>query len=339
MVRFEENYSLKKYNTFRIDAKTRYFFEYTEPKDLPDFLINFSNGKQMPHFVLGGGSNLLLVCDYDGIVIHPKVLGIKVVQEDENHVYLEVGAGEEWDDVVAFAVDHDWSGIENLSLIPGSAGAAAVQNIGAYGMEVSQVLYQVKGFDLQLLEERELPAADCAYAYRDSIFKHNLKEKFVIHTITLRLSKSHHFNVDYGSLKDEVSAIGELNLENIRRAIIKVRQSKLPDSKHIGSAGSFFMNPIVAAAQAEELLKIYPDMPTYSADGGKVKLAAGWLIEQCGWKGFRKGGAGVYEHQALVLVNHGEATGTEIADLAREIQQSVFQKFNVGILPEVYYLK
>ncbi len=338
MINFQENHSLKAYNTFHIDARVRYFMEYTQEEDLLTFLTAFPQWKTLDRFVLGGGSNLLPVSNYEGLVIRPKLMGINQIAEDEHHVYLEVGAGEEWDNVVEFAVQHHLGGIENLSLIPGSVGAAAVQNIGAYGAEVCQVLQRVKGFHLQQLEKMELLASDCAYGYRDSIFKHELKEQFIIHSIVLRLDKEPKFNVGYGSLQEEIAAMGELNLRHIRQAIIKVRESKLPNPEHIGSAGSFFMNPVVNANKAKDLQQVYAGIPTYDAGNGNVKLAAGWLIDQCGWKGFRQGDAGVYEHQALVLVNYGQASGAEIAQLAKQIQQSVFEKFGVQIVPEVYYL-
>lgn len=338
MINFQENHSLKAYNTFHIDARVRYFMEYTQEEDLLTFLTGFPQWKTLDRFVLGGGSNLLPVSNYEGLVIRPKLMGINQIAEDEHHVYLEVGAGEEWDNVVEFAVQHHLGGIENLSLIPGSVGAAAVQNIGAYGAEVCQVLQRVKGFHLQQLEKMELLASDCAYGYRDSIFKHELKEQFIIHSIVLRLDKEPKFNVGYGSLQEEIAAMGELNLRHIRQAIIKVRESKLPNPEHIGSAGSFFMNPVVNANKAKDLQQVYAGIPTYDAGNGNVKLAAGWLIDQCGWKGFRQGDAGVYEHQALVLVNYGQASGAEIAQLAKQIQQSVFEKFGVQIVPEVYYL-
>lgn len=335
---FEENFAIKNYNTFRIAAQVRYFVEYSHPSDLQSFLNKFPQWENMPRFVLGGGSNLLPVSDFNGLVIRPNVKGKKKVAEDDEFVYLEVGAGEEWDEVVAYAVENNWGGIENLSLIPGTAGAAAVQNIGAYGAEASQVIAEVRGFDLWLMEEQTIKLSDCAYGYRDSVFKHDLKERFIIHSVLLKLSKQAQFNVNYGSLQDEISAIGDLNLKNIRQAIIKVRESKLPDPNLIGSAGSFFMNPVVSNMQANALKQSYPTMPTYQADNNCTKLAAGWLIDQCGWRGFREGDAGVYEHQALVLVNHGSATGKQIADLAERIQSSVFQKFGVSIEPEVYYL-
>lgn len=338
MINLKENISLREYHTFRVEAKAKYFMEYTETSDLPTFLADFPQWKTMPYFVLGEGSNLLPVGDFEGLVIRPKPMGKKKIQEDHEHVYIEFGAGELWDEVVEFAVQNNWGGIENLSLIPGSVGAAAVQNIGAYGAEVSQVIHRVKGYDLQLMKERELAVEDCTYGYRNSIFKQELQGQFIIHSITLQLSKTPQFQVGYGSLQDEIASLGALNLTNIRQAIIKVRESKLPDPDQLGSAGSFFMNPVIELSLAEQLQADYPAMPTYPDQSGGVKLAAAWLIEQCGWKGFREGDAGVYAHQALVLVNHGAATGEEIANLAARIQQSVLEQFEVSISPEVNYL-
>lgn len=338
MIFFKQNHELQNHNTFRIQAQARYFLAYTAPEDLSQFIADFPQWDDLPRFVLGGGSNVLPVQNFGGLVICPQLMGKKVIKEQENYVDVEIGAGEEWDDVVEYAVQNNWGGIENLSLIPGTAGAAAVQNIGAYGAEASQVIREVKGFNLQGMQEQTISVSDCHYGYRESVFKHELKGRFVIHSIVIRLHKHPQFNVGYGSLQAEIAALGELNLVNIRQAIIKVRESKLPNPERIGSAGSFFMNPVVSAAKAAELKGNYPNMPTYSAGEGSVKLAAGWLIEQCGWKGFREGDAGVYAHQALVLVNYGNATGSQIVELAERIQQSVEDKFGVHIVPEVYYL-
>lgn len=289
----------------------------------------------MPILILGEGSNMLFVDNFPGLIINPNIPGINLVHEDRNNVWLEVGAGVNWDQLVEFTVFHHWGGIENLSLIPGKVGGSAVQNIGAYGMEIQNRIESVTGFDLETLTEYTIEASDCQYAYRDSIFKNQLKNRFIITSIVFKLDKFPEFILNYGDLKSEVEKLGEVNLRNIRKTVISIRESKLPDPAIYGNAGSFFKNPIVDAVQANQLLNEFPTMPHYPATGGKTKLAAGWLIEQCGWKGFRRGDAGVHEKQALVLVNYGNATGKEIYDLSEEIKQSVQEKFGVELEREV----
>ncbi len=335
MIRVYSDFSLKKYNTFNIDAKAKYYFEYTETEDLADFLMRNNDWPNWQRLIIGEGSNLLFMNNFDGLVINPNIPGIATIQEDRNNVWLEVGAGVHWDELVDFAVFHNWGGIENLSLIPGKVGATAVQNIGAYGMEIQNRIESVTGFDLETLSDYTLEAKDCQYAYRDSIFKNRLKERFIITSVTFKLDKFPEFILNYGELKAETEKLGNINLRNIRKAVISIRESKLPDPKLFGNAGSFFKNPIVGSSLAEQLLSENPKMPHYPASEGKTKLAAGWLIEQCGWKGFRRGDAGVHEKQALVLVNYGNATGKEIYELSEEICQSVQAKFGVELEREV----
>ena len=335
MVRFEEYFSLKKYNTFGIDSKARYFFDFTEEEDLPIFLSSFEQWKSLPILLLGGGSNMLFVQDFDGLVIHCNVPGIKEIKEDRNHVWLEVGAGEDWDEFVSYCVSNEFYGLENLSLIPGNVGSAPVQNIGAYGVEVMDFVDVVKGFDLQTFQKYEIPAAECGFAYRDSIFKHQWKNRLVVTSVIFRLDKFANYKLNYGALKDEVESRGGESLRNVRDAVIAIRQSKLPETVQLGNAGSFFKNPVVSNEQVEKLKSEFPEIPVYPTDGEKSKLAAGWLIEKCGWKGSREGDAGVHEKQALVLVNYGGATGTQIHQLAEKIRQSVFNKFEVVLEPEV----
>lgn len=335
MIRVYTDFSLKKYHTFNTDVKAKYYFEYTETEDLADFLMRNKEWPNWKRLIIGEGSNLLFFNNFDGLVINPNIPGIQVVHEDRNNVWLEAGAGVIWDQLVDFAVFHNWGGIENLSLIPGKVGATAVQNIGAYGMEIQNRIESVSGFDLETLSDYTMEARDCQYAYRDSIFKNRLKDRFIITSVVFKLDKFPEFILNYGDLKAETEKLGNISLRNIRKAVIGIRESKLPDPKVFGNAGSFFKNPVVESALAEQLLAENPKMPHYPAPEGKTKLAAGWLIEQCGWKGFRRGDAGVHEKQALVLVNYGNATGKEIFDLSEEICQSVQAKFGVELEREV----
>lgn len=334
MIRFSEDFSLKNYNTFGVDAKTRFFFEFTEGEDLYDFLQANESWREEEIFLLGGGSNLLFVDDFNGLIIHPNVPGANVVRETRNQVWLEVGAGENWDNFVDYCVKSEYYGLENLSLIPGTVGAAPVQNIGAYGVEVQDFVETVNGFDLQSMTKYSVPAEQCQFAYRDSVFKRELKNRFIVTSVVFRLEKFADFKLDYGSLKAEVEKLGEPTPQHVRNAVIAIRQSKLPDPEEIGNAGSFFKNPVVESSLAEELKAAYPEMPVYGAGDGKSKLAAGWLIDQCGWKGYRDGDAGVHEKQALVLVNYGKATGKEIYNLSQKIRQSVVDKFGISLEPE-----
>ena len=335
MIRFLENHSLKSYNTFGVDALAGYFFELTDPMDLMVFLQSNKTWKDEKIFILGGGSNVLFTGDFNGLVIHPNVPGINIVKEDPWNVWLEAGAGVEWDEFVGYCVSCGFGGLENLSLIPGKVGAAPVQNIGAYGREVCDLIESVSGFTLISAEQATLTAEQCNFAYRDSIFKKELKDKFIITSVLFKLDKYPEFVLDYSGLESEVRKLGEVSLINIRQAVINIRSAKLPDTKKIGNAGSFFKNPVVEVAIADGLKSRYPDMPLYAVDKDKSKLAAGWLIEQCGWKGFRDGDAGVHDRQALVLVNHGNASGNEIYNLSEKIRKSVFDKFGIDLAHEV----
>ncbi|WP_372948167.1 UDP-N-acetylmuramate dehydrogenase [Mariniphaga sp.] len=335
MIRFFENYSLKSHNTFGVEARCRYFFEFTEPEDLETFIQSDETWKELPHFILGGGSNVLFKRDFEGLVIHPNIPGIFKVKEDRQNIWFEVGAGEVWDDFVKYCVDYEMGGVENLSLIPGLVGAAPVQNIGAYGQEVSNVIELVKGYDLQQKLPLEFRADACEFAYRDSLFKRDLKNRFIITSVVFRLEKFPEFNLKYGQVEEKVKELGEINLQNIRKAVIDIRSSKLPDVNELGNAGSFFKNPVVKTEVAEKIRKHYPDAPVYQVNESEVKLAAGWLIEKTGWKGMREGQVGVHEKQALVLVNYGNATGKEIYDFSEKISQTVFEKFGIQLEREV----
>ena len=335
MIRFSENYSLKQHNTFGVDSKAKYFFEFTEIEDLMVFLRSNESLKEEKLIVIGEGSNILFLNDFDGLVIHPNIPGIQIVKENRQNIWVEVGAGEVWDEFVQYAVDYQLGGIENLSLIPGSVGAAPVQNIGAYGQEVGNVIEKVKGFDLKHNMQAEFLYENCEFGYRSSIFKSALKNSFIITSVIFRLEKFPEFVLNYGQVEEKAREKGEINLSTIRKAIIEIRQSKLPDVKELGNAGSFFKNPEVDSEIADKLKSDYENLPVYQSKNGKSKLAAGWLIEKAGWKGVREGDVGVHEKQALVLVNYGFSTGREIYNFSEKIKQSVFEKFGVVLEREV----
>jgi UDP-N-acetylmuramate dehydrogenase len=335
MIRLFENYSLKPHNTFNIQAKTRYFFEFTEINDLKQFICSNSISKENKILIIGEGSNILFLDDFDGLVIHPNIPGMWQVKEDRQNIWIEVGAGEIWDEFVKYCVDMQLGGVENLSLIPGTVGAVPVQNIGAYGQEVANVIETVKGFDLEINEIIEFSNKECEFGYRDSIFKRLLKNRYVITSVVFKLDKFPEFRLDYSNLEERVNQRGGVNLENIKSAVDEIRSSKLPDVKELGSAGSFFKNPVVDINLAEEIEANFGEIPVYLAGEGKVKIAAGWLVEKCGWKAFREGDAGVHEKQALVLVNYGKASGLDIYNLSEKIRQSVFKKFGIELEREV----
>ncbi len=329
------NYSLKKYNTFDVDIKCSCFVESDNEDEFLEFVAMYEfEPEEM--LILGGGSNFLFTGDFDGTVFFPTMKGISVVDEDERSVWVRVGAGVVWDDFVIWAVERNYGGVENLSLIPGHVGAAPVQNVGAYGMEAKDTIRSVETIDIEKARKLTVDAKACRFGYRDSIFKREWKNRFIVTYVTFELAKQPVFKLDYGSVRDEVAKHGEeICLRTIRQAIVNIRNAKLPDVMALPNAGSFFKNPVVSQEFAEKLRGQYPEMPVYSADEGCVKLPAGWLIEQCGWKGKQLGHAGVYDRQALVLVNRGDATGVEIALLANEIKKSVFVRFGVFIEPEV----
>ena len=339
MIRSYSDYPLQKHNTFGINATTRHYFEFTETEDLIGFLETTSEWKNLQLLILGQGSNLLFTSDFQGLILNPNIPGIRITHENRNNIWIEAGAGVVWDDLVEYAVFNGWGGIENLSLIPGKVGSAAVQNIGAYGMEIQNQIESVTGYNLDTLTEYTLNREECHYAYRDSIFKNQLKNQFIVTSVIFRLEKFPEFVLNYGDLKAETEKLGAINLRNIRKAVIGIREQKLPDPKIMGNAGSFFKNPIIETALAEKLQVQYSNIPHYSASENKTKLAAGWLIEQCGWKGFRRGDTGVHENQALVLVNYGNASGKEIYDLSEEIKQSVYKKFGVELEREVNVIR
>lgn len=333
----KENISLLSYNTFGIDAKANYFIEYSSVEELQTALKSeIVKSNRLLH--IGGGSNLLFMKDFNGVILHSAINFIKKVSEDADTVMLEAGAVVNWDDFVAYTVENGWGGVENLSLIPGEVGASAVQNIGAYGVEVQDVIVEVNAVEIETGELKIFPIDDCQYGYRESIFKKELKGKYIITSVVFKLQKQPEFKLNYQHLEAEVLKNGDINLQNIRQTIIAVRESKLPDPKIYGNAGSFFMNPVISKAHFNDLLAQYPQMPHYFVSETEEKVPAGWLIDQCGWKGKQIGNAGVHDKQALVLVNKGGATGAEIVYLAEQIQASVKSKFGIELRAEVNYI-
>jgi UDP-N-acetylmuramate dehydrogenase len=337
MYTLKQNVSLEKYNTFHLNAKTRYFLEIKSGDDLSQFCKDYSEVmNENEHIVLGGGSNFLFTSDFPGIIIHPVGKGIKKIREDNKSITLRVSAGEEWDSFVAYCVNKGYFGIENLSLIPGDVGASPVQNIGAYGVEVKDVIERVDFFDLRTKTNKMIPGSKCEFSYRNSLFKSQLKNQVIITSVDFKLLKQGRFCLEYGQVGDMVKSNALVpTLANVRQAIIRIRRSKLPDIEKTGNAGSFFKNPYIKKEKAFFIQKKYPDVVMFPGENDMVKIPAGWLIEKCGWKGRRFGDAGVHDKQALVLVNHGNANGREIYSLAKMILEDVKKKINVDLEMEV----
>ncbi len=337
MIREFEEHPLRGLNSFHADEKARRLVVFDAAEDL-DHIFSPESGLGK-FYVLGGGNNILFTGYFDGALLKPDIRGIHVLAEDDEAVTVEAGAAVEWDDLVAWSVERGLWGAENLSLIPGTVGAAPVQNIGAYGAEAKDVIARVHLFDTERREHAVLAAEECRFAYRDSIFKHELRGRAVITSVEFRFGKRPAPDLGYGDLQRETEARGGASLRNIREAVCAIRRGKLPDTAVLGNAGSFFKNPVVSRAEAERLAARYEGMPVYPApDPERRKLAAGWLIDRAGMKGYRKGRAGVHDRQALVLVNFGGATGEEIMELAREVQLRVRDAFGVAIEPEVNIL-
>ena len=332
MIKEYNTYPLLKHNTFGIEATAKHFVEFSCEEDLIAFIGNGFTGKNI---VIGGGSNLLFVADFDGTVFHSKIVGIEVVEESENDILIRVGSGVNWDEFVAYTVEHGWHGLENLSLIPGEVGASAVQNVGAYGVEAGDLIEKVEAVALNDATKRIFLHDDCHFAYRYSIFKAEEKGRNIITYVTYRLKKSADFKLNYGNLRERVESLGGTTLSNVRRAVCEIRESKLPNPDLVGSAGSFFINPVVSAPLAESLLAQYPAMPQYPLTDGNVKLSAGWMIEQCGWKEKPHANVGVYKHQALVVINLGSAKGSDVLEFASAVVASVKEKFGVQLNMEV----
>jgi UDP-N-acetylmuramate dehydrogenase len=328
------NIALKNYNTFGIHLKADYFISVKSEKEAISVFSRPGSLKE-PVFILGGGSNLLFTKNFQGTIIHPEIMGIKKVEQKPDYIIVSSGAGVPWDYFVEWTVNKGFGGLENLSLIPGMVGAAPVQNIGAYGVEVKDTIEKVRAISLTNGSVKEFSNEECRFGYRDSIFKDDLKGKYLITKVFFKLLINPSFNTIYGSLKEETEKLGRISLHSVREAVIKIRSGKLPDPSQIGNAGSFFKNPVISKSVAEKLRQKYPLIPCYDDPSGSAKIAAGWLIDQCGWKGKRNGDAGVHDKQALVLVNYGKATGMEILKLSDEIRQSVSDKFGILLEKEV----
>jgi UDP-N-acetylmuramate dehydrogenase len=329
-----QNISLKPYHTFGINVMARQMASFADREALAEVLEAIPG---QPRLILGGGSNVLFTKDFDGIVLSNEVKGLDVEAEDEDYVYVRAGAGENWHGFVLYCIERGQGGVENLSLIPGCVGASPMQNIGAYGVEVKDVFQELEAYHLEDGRVERFTLNDCGFGYRESIFKGKYKNQFVILNVTFRLRRKPVFHTTYGAIEQELERMGvkELSIKAISDAVIHIRSAKLPDPRQIGNAGSFFKNPTVSGELYGRLHETYPNMPAYPVEGGAMKLAAGWMIEQCGWKGYRKGDAGCHERQALVLVNYGNASGKEIYDLSEDILRSVEQKFDVSLEREV----
>jgi UDP-N-acetylmuramate dehydrogenase len=336
-MQIQSNISLKLYNTFGINATAKYFTTFKSVTDVEELFAFYSKNKLANTLILGGGSNILLTQDFNGLVAKNDMRGIEVVKEDAQHVYVKAAAGENWHRFVLYCIENDYAGVENLSLIPGNVGASPMQNIGAYGVEIKDVFHQLEAYNIEDKKVTTFSNKDCEFGYRESIFKRKYKDKFIITSVTYRLNKVPVYNTSYGAIQQELERMGitELSIAAISQAVINIRQSKLPNPAEIGNAGSFFKNPTVAKAKFETLKTEFPNIVGYTLNDTEVKLAAGWLIEQCGWKGYRKGDAGCHAKQALVLVNYGNANGIDIYNLSTEIMNSIEEKFGVFLEREV----
>lgn len=334
-----EHVSLKKYNTFGIEAKARYFCEINslgqlraalQLKGYPDFLI------------LGGGSNMLITQDLDYLVLYINIKGIKTIWENDDRIHIQVNAGENWHGLVLWTLDRNYGGLENLSLIPGNTGSAPIQNIGAYGVELKDVFVSCEAMEIASQEQITFSKEACRFGYRDSYFKNEGKGKFIITSIQLELTKKNHRKrLDYGAIASQLQlqGISDPTIKDISNTVIAIRQSKLPDPKELGNSGSFFKNPVIDQKEFDKLIDSHPTIPFYKIGEEEYKIPAAWLIEQCGYKGKRFGDAGIHEHQALVLVNYGNASGQQLIDLAQKVSHRVYKKFQVAIVPEVNIIK
>lgn len=331
-----KNFSLRTYNTFGIDVSAKYFATFSTVDELKA-LLNYSDVSASHKLILGGGSNILFTRNIDGLVLKNELKGIELIKEDAHHLYVKAAAGENWHRFVLHCIDHNYAGLENLSLIPGNVGASPMQNIGAYGVEIKDVFENLEALNKKDQSIHTFSTNDCAFGYRESIFKSKYKDQFVILNVTFRLNKNPVFNTSYGAIEQELEKMGttELSVRAISQAVINIRRSKLPDPEEIGNAGSFFKNPTISSAIFKTLKTKNVDIPGYTLNEGQVKIPAAWLIEQCGWKGYRKGDVGVHIRQPLVLVNYNNAVGAEIEALSEKIRHSVKQKFHIELEKEV----
>lgn len=331
-----QNISLKPFNTFGIDVKAAQFVEVKTVEEVQVLCTTF-NLFERKKLVIGGGSNILLTQDFDGMVIKMNLKGMDAIKEDQNHVWIKAMCGEPWHDFVQYCVGKNLSGVENLSLIPGCVGAAPMQNIGAYGVEIKDTFEELFAIEIESGKLVKFTNEECKFGYRESVFKHEQKNKFIIVAVTFKLSKNPKPNTSYGAIQDVLKqkGINQPSIKDVSEAVIAIRQSKLPDPKILGNSGSFFKNPEIPLEQFEKLKAINPSIPGYPLPNNQIKVPAGWLIEQCGWKGKKVGNTGSHKDQALVLVNYGDATGNEIYQLALAIQASVQESFGITIHPEV----
>jgi len=332
-MKIQQNISLKSFNTFGINVKAKQFVEITSMEELKQVLVLTKD-----FFILSGGSNILLLKDMDKLVVHLNTKGIEVVQQTGDHVFVKVQAGENWHQFVLWCMDHHYGGIENLSLIPGNVGTSPIQNIGAYGVELKDVMFETEALKIGTMKLNNFSNQDCEFGYRNSVFKNKLKDQFIITSVTFKLTKKvHNLNSSYGAIQSELvkNNIKSPSIKDISNAVITIRQSKLPDPNEIGNSGSFFKNPVITITNFKDLQKKYPDVPHYIISKDEIKVPAGWLVEQCGFKGKRYGDAGVHKKQALVLVNYGNATGEEIWTLSKKIQKTVLKTFEINLEAEV----
>lgn len=336
-MQLQQNISLKPYNTFGINVLAKYFASFSTIDELSELLTNHTSQISNHKLILGGGSNILFTQNFDGLVLKNELKGITLVDEDADYYYIKAAAGEVWHEFVQHCITNNYSGIENLSLIPGNVGASPMQNIGAYGVEIKDIFHSLEAYHIHEQKTITFSLQDCQFGYRESVFKRQYKGQFVILSVTYKLRKQPIFNTSYGAINAELEQMGvkDLSIQAISQAIINIRSSKLPDPKKIGNAGSFFKNPQISKFRLHVMKEDYEKIPAYPVDDMHYKIAAGWLIEQCGWKGFRKGDASCNPLQALVLVNYGNATGQEIFDLSTEIIQSVEAKFGITLEREV----
>lgn len=334
-----QHYSLKSLNTFGIDVKTSYFTEVTSVDELKT-ILSLPQFNGVSKFILGGGSNILFTKDYDGLIIKNNIKGIELIREDEQFYYVKAGAGEIWHEFVLHCIRNNFAGLENLSLIPGSVGAGPIQNIGAYGVEIKDYLLELEALNIETLAVKIFSNAECRFGYRESVFKTTLKGKYIITSVTYKLLKQPNLNTSYGAIEKELEQMGvkEKTIKAISDAVCNIRNSKLPNPAQIGNAGSFFKNPEIPEVEFNILKVKHPDIVGYATDEGKIKVAAGWLIEKCGWKGKTTGDAGVHKNQALVLVNYGNASGHDILNLSQQIIESVKNNFGIQLEREVNIL-